>query len=96
MLEFFLLPGLCKQIRRNVQEKGRKAIGYQFLLILLWIAAEIGGIVACMRMNSWPMEEISDHKLVIALAGQLGACVGAWLAFQIVRALPNLQHKRII
>ena len=44
MIEIICMVKLCRAIGRIVREKGRSAVGYQFLAVLLWIVAQGVGL----------------------------------------------------
>ena len=90
MIEILVLIRLCKRIGRAARAKGRRAGGYQLLLVLFWFGAELGGGLLC---GSWLVavygHDADEYMVIAYLAAVVGAAVGAWLAFRIVASLPD-------
>jgi len=88
MIEIVVLYILAGKIGKIVESKGRKKIGYQFMLIGMWIGGEIlgaiiGGVVAALA----DMEEAGGLLAVAFALG--GAITGAVIAFQIAKNLSS-------
>lgn len=90
MLEIAILIILGGKIGKIVEKKGRKKIGYQLMLVGLWIGGEIfGAIVGSVLAAVLTDGEGPGTLLVIASA--LGCAItGAVIAFQIAKNLPPL------
>jgi hypothetical protein len=89
MLEILILYRLCKRIGEVARGKGRRAIGYQLMLILFWFGGEVcsalsAGVVLALLYG----EKFQEYALLGYIAAFVGAGLGAWLAFQIVAGLP--------
>jgi hypothetical protein len=92
MIEIIVLYILAGKIGKIVQSKGRKKIGYQLMLIGMWIGGEvlgaiIGGVVAAIA----DMEEAGGLLAVAFALG--GAITGAVIAFQIAKSLSSLDSE---
>jgi hypothetical protein len=78
----------------DVRVKGRRAIGYQLLLILFWFGAEFGSaFVAAVLLTLVYGKEAEQCILLAYVAAFIGGGVGAWLAFRVVASLPDLQGE---
>src|SRR3954463_3453341 len=87
MLEIILLVWLCRKIGAIAREKGRKAVGYQFMLVGMWLGGEIGGMVAGVLMvGANPGGGINPTAYLFAL---MGAAAGAIVTFVIVNSLSD-------
>ena len=61
MLEIVLLYFLCKSIGNVLRDKGRKPLGFQILLVIMWFGGEflggaVAGLVHAIRHGAAPME----------------------------------------
>lgn len=93
MLEIIILFKLCGGIGRIARAKGRKAVGYQFMLVALWLIAEFTTALACVIALTviFGENEAEEKMFLVYLAAILGAAIGAFTAFTIVKALPEVQ-----
>jgi hypothetical protein len=93
MLEIVLLFCLCKAIGKVIVEKGRVAIGYQVLAVVLWFAGEISMAMAYgiyMALSGANMDEVFD--ITAYLFAMCGAGMGGGLAYLIalmVKPVPD-------
>jgi hypothetical protein len=84
MLEILLVYFLCKKLGTIARDKGRRAGGYQAMLIGMWIGGEFfGGFLGVMMADG----EVTAAAYGMAL---LGAAVGAIGAFVIVSTLKSV------
>jgi uncharacterized membrane protein YeaQ/YmgE (transglycosylase-associated protein family) len=91
MLEILILINLCRRIGERVREKGRKAGGYQFMLVMFWFAGEIGAaVVTTIVLVVVHGADYEKYIFLAYIAAIVGAAILAWLAFQIVASLPPL------
>jgi hypothetical protein len=90
MLEIFIVFRLCRALGNKLREKERNPLGYQFLLVALWIVGEIMGgivgfVVGAIANNG------DEPSLLFSYGGALlGAACGAGLVFFIAHQLPSL------
>jgi hypothetical protein len=90
MLEIFIVFRLCRTLGNKLREKERNPLGYQFLLVALWIVGEIMGgvvgfVVGAIANNG------DEPSLLFGYGGALlGAACGAGLVFFIAHQLPSL------
>jgi membrane protein DedA with SNARE-associated domain len=93
MIEILVLYKLCKDLGRNARAKGRRAIGYQLLLILFWIGGEFFGTfvgaIALVVLGELLGGLPEAAMLLVYAAALAGAIFGAWIVFRIVRNLPE-------
>jgi hypothetical protein len=90
MVEILILYRLCSLIGYRAREKGRRAIGYQLMLILFWFVGQVGTILlAGLAFALLSGEPFGEDLLYAYLAAFLGAALGAWFAFRIVANLPE-------
>jgi len=93
MLEIIILIMLSGKIGKIVESKGRKKIGYQLLLIGMWIGGELfgavlGGVIGAIAFEG----EEPTTLFIVALA--LGCAItGAVIAFQIAKKLSPLDAE---
>ncbi len=91
MLEIAILFRLCQSIGVKARAKGRRAIGYQILLILFWFGGEVLTAFLTALALYWVYDEEFESYIFFAyVAAIAGAALGAWLAFVIVSSLPAL------
>ncbi len=92
MLEIIILYKLCSNIGATVERLGRQKIGYQLLLIAFWFGGEFsGGLVAA--IISAIIAGGEPNMLLVYLTALLGAVVGAFLCFFLVKNLPSLKEE---
>ena len=91
MLELIILARLCTRIGEAARNKGRRAIGYQSLLILFWFGGEVGTAITAGVILALLGDEESEKYVffTVYIAAILGAALGAWLVFRIVGSLPE-------
>ncbi len=86
MIEIIIVWQLCKSVGRIVREKGRKAIGWQFMTVGLWLGGEIAGAVVGAVISGGEGASL----YVLALVGAAG---GGALAYVIAKSLPPLNES---
>jgi hypothetical protein len=92
VLEIIVLFKLCQRIGRAARAKGRRAGGYQLLLVIFWFGAELGGgLLSVAWLVAVNGNNAGEYLFLAYLAAFAGAAVGAWLAFRIVASLPDPQ-----
>lgn len=92
MLEILILRQLCRRIGQIAREKGRKAGGYQFMLVMLWFAGELGAaFVTAIILFIIHDEEWEQYLFLTYIAAVVGAALMSWLGFQIVKSLPSVK-----
>lgn len=90
MLEFAILYRLCGRIGGAAREKGRRAVGYQLMLVLFWFGGEVGvAFLACLAIAIFTGEDPDGYLLPLCAAGLAGGAAAAWVAFRIVKDLPD-------
>jgi hypothetical protein len=93
MLEIVILIILAGKIGKIVESKGRKKIGYQLMLIGLWLGGEIfggilGGIIGAIAVGD------EDGSMLFGIGFALVfAITGAVIAFQIAKNLTPLDRE---
>jgi hypothetical protein len=83
MLEIIAVIGCCKIIGEKVRKRGRTAIGYQLMFVLLWFGGEFSG--AFLAAASGARETIAVY-----VGGLMGAATGAGIGFLIVSMLSDI------
>lgn len=83
MLEIFLLIYLSRRIRNIVEPKGYKGGKWQGYLILLWIGAEIAGILISML-------GFGSDQIIGLISGYLCAAAAAIYIFKRAESLPDI------
>lgn len=81
MIELLMLMSFNKTIGHIARTRGRKAMGYQVLMVVLWFGGEIIGLftgLVVLSMMNW-----NSPELVYEMA-LLGAAAGAWAVHFIV------------
>jgi drug/metabolite transporter (DMT)-like permease len=89
MVEIVLLIFLCKSIGDVLSKKGRMAIGYQALAVVLWFGGEFAAAIlyaVYMVLSGSAMDEIFDIQAY--LVAMLGAVTGGGIAFLIAHLIP--------
>jgi hypothetical protein len=82
MLEFFIIRALGGKIADIARGKGRSAVPYVLLLVLLWFGGEISGALIGFGVLDEPLAGV-----VMALGG---AASGAGIAFAVVSSVSPL------
>ena len=89
MLEIVAIVMLCSAVGKMAREKGRTAIGYQFMTVGFWFGGEIfGAIVGAVLDLVLHGEAAQGFSLFAYLFALGGAAVGAVVAYLIVKSLP--------
>ena len=93
MLEIILLIYLGKSIGAIVRSKGRKPLGFQILLVMLWIGGEffggvVAGVVHAVRHGDVPFE----FGISVYLYALGGAGCGAGFCFLLAYLMPPLDE----
>jgi hypothetical protein len=91
MLEILLLIGLWKAIGSLVEQKGRPALPFQILVIVMWIGGEFfGAFVGAVltRLNN----DVGVFNFKIYFCALAGAAIGAGLLFLIAACLPEVRE----
>jgi hypothetical protein len=93
MLEFLLLRVLCSSLGNKLRDKGRNPLGFQFLLVLLWIGAEVTGLVIGFIIGDI-VTEGDEPAWIFGIVGALiGVACAAGLVFLIAHSLPSLEPQ---
>jgi hypothetical protein len=82
MLEIIAIVACCKSLGEKVRKRGRSAIGYQLLFVVLWIGGEFTGAFLAAAAGARGMS--------VYLGAILGAATGAAIGFLIVANLSSL------
>ena len=91
MLEIVILIILGGKIGKIVADKGRKKIGYQLMLVGLWLGGEIFGAIVGGILAAVLTDDGEGPGMLLVLASALGCAItGAFIAFQIAKNLPPL------
>ena len=85
MVEIVILIVLAGKIGKIVEKKGRKKIGYQLMLVGMWIGGEVFGIVLGTILGM--LMGIENPTLLAVGCGLTSAIVAAVIAFAIAKAL---------
>ena len=94
MIEILILFSLCKQIGQKARDKGRKATGYQFMLVMFWFGGEIvTALIAGIILGVMYGDQAESYMLIAYAAAIVGAALGALVAFQIVAMLPEAGYE---
>jgi hypothetical protein len=91
MLEIIIVYMLAKNLGNKVEAKGRKRIGYQLMLIGLWLGGEFTGAIFGSILQQ-VMGAGSGFPLMAYLCALAGAAIGAVVAFAIVNGLPSVEN----
>jgi hypothetical protein len=86
MLEILLLFFLTRKIGEICREKGRKAIGYKILTVVLWFGGEIAGAIIGVLATS------GEGGALVYVLALFGAAVGAAISFAIANSLTPLEQ----
>jgi hypothetical protein len=95
VLEILIVWKLCARIGRYARARAKNAYLYQSLVILFWILGEIAGSIAYgitiaiyAQLSNQGQRAIwlaRDYFLCGYVAAFLGAAIGAWIAFRLVK-----------
>jgi hypothetical protein len=90
MLEVIILFILAGKIGKIVEEKGRKKIGYQVMLVGLWMCGEVlGGTLGLLTALIAESDEAAARLVLVPFALG-GAIIGSVIAFQIAKRVSPL------
>jgi hypothetical protein len=89
MLEIILVFMCARSIGKIVADKGRTRIGYQLMLIGLWIGGEIAGLVLGFALQGG-MGGDAGFPCMAYIFGLVGAAAGAGIAFAIAHGVSPL------
>ena len=85
MLEILILAHFWRKVGLYARERGRKAIGYQLLLIAMWFGMEfIGGAAGYI---------LTGEAAPAYLFGVAGAVIGLIAAITIIKTRCNLRER---
>jgi hypothetical protein len=87
MLEIIILIILAGKIGKIVESKGRKKIGYQLMLVGMWIGGEVFGGLAGAIIGGIATEDDGGAALLAVFSALACAITGAVIAFQIAKNL---------
>lgn len=94
MIEILILVHFCKKLGVLCRSRGRKAGWFQFLLVIAWFGGEfVAALVAtviCMIATGDP--SVAAPFAVVYPSALLGAGLGAWSTFLLVKMLPDLSE----
>lgn len=100
MIEIFILIHFCRKLGALCRSRGRKAGWFQFLLVIAWFGGEffaaLFATVICMITagHTGPDTVMLEAPFVIVyISALLGAGLGAWSVFLLVKLLPNLKAE---
>jgi hypothetical protein len=89
VLELIFLYYLCKNLGRNLRQKGRKPLLFQIMLVLMWFGGEVaGGIVAAVVYVLVQGQAPPEFSLPVYLGAIAGAACGAGFCFMIAWLVP--------
>lgn len=90
MIEIIILIFIARKIGKIAREKGLKPLGYQVLLVVLWILGEL-------MLGGFGYALVGDTELACAayLFAILGALLGAGIAFLIVNSKKPIVSPRV-
>jgi len=92
MLEIILLIWLCRKMGALMATKGRRAIGYQFMVVGMWFGGEIiGGITGAALGAGGARGELNAAVYLFAI---IGAIAGVSVAFVIANTRPAMGTYR--
>lgn len=86
MIEILLLVALTRKIGRICEEKGRKAVGFKALTVMLWFGGEIVGAVIGVSSGV--------EGLGVYLFALVGAAIGAGISVLIANNLTPVQTDK--
>jgi hypothetical protein len=91
MLEYYFLSRLCGSLGDMLRAKGRNPIGYQVLLVVLWIGGEITGLVVGLIIGFAVLDD-EDLAWLFAVGGVIAgaACAGGFV-FLLAKSVPPLE-----
>ena len=94
MLEIIAILGLAALIGRQAKEKGLKKWPYQLMVVVLWVCGEFIGALFAGILGKYFFDETLPllYTYLIALAGAL---TGAFIAFLILRWIPDSEFRVI-
>ncbi len=85
MLEIIAIICFCKKVASIANEKGRSAIGWVALTVLLWFMGEIAGAFAGIIIFGMEGE---GFNLMVYVAALVGAICGGISSIVIAKQLP--------
>lgn len=86
MIEIIIVWQLCKKVGEIVREKGRKAFGWQFLTVVLWLGGEIFGAIVGAVMSG------GEEGAGLYFMALIGAATGGVTAYAIAKLLPGVNE----
>jgi hypothetical protein len=90
MLEIVILIILGGKIGKIVEKKGRTKIGYQLMLVGLWVGGEVFGLIVGSVLSAVLGDGEGAGMLLVVALGLGCAITGAIIAFQIAKNVPPL------
>jgi len=92
MLEILALVFVCRAVGRIARDKGRGAIGYQVMAVLLWFGFEVVGAVIAAIASVLATGSEEPDMLVIYGGALAGAVFSLLITFGVVKSLPAKQQ----
>lgn len=91
MIEILVLIKLCQMIGDVARRRGRDPVPYGLLLVVCWIAGEIGGAMLGVSIAGGDAGTMGTLLLYGFALG--GAAIGATVAFLIARSRPVIEGQ---
>jgi hypothetical protein len=93
MCEILFLIFLTRKLGEILKAKGRKSGWFKFLLVVMWFAGEIGGLIVGTIFVTAVSGGNEDVGLLAYVFALLGAGGGATLTFVIASSLSPVTHR---
>jgi hypothetical protein len=89
MIEYFVIRALWSSLGNNARAKGHTAIGYQLMLVGLWITGLFTGLILGLVLSEVFNSKGDQGLLIAVVTAYVTAGAGAGLSFLIVHLLPD-------
>lgn len=95
MIEIMVLIHFCKKMGALCRSRGRKAGWFQFLLVLAWFGGEFFAAIFASVVYMMVAGRFDEEPpfLIVYISALLGAGLGAWSIFLLVKMLPSLKEE---
>lgn len=93
MLEIILIVVISQSISKQLKAKGRSAVGYVILFVMLWVGGEIAGAIFGVIVSG-PTASDGGFNFTIWVFALIGAAIGGTIGYVIASSVPPVEKEQ--